>query len=591
MPSIGSVDNAYTTTLLANGSYTIDGGEPVAIRYAPGFPANWTFGVSETAPLELFIPPSVNGCIPYPANATYSNNSVVLLPRAVPGSAACDQAAQAKAAGIRKMLTYNWIDGIPTRPLPLATTEGYPFDWLDATANIDNAVGVELARLVSGGAKVQLDLPWRPSDDTRVPRVQENYLTAGFMSNYSTWGPTYEAKIGTTFSAPGGNYLAAGGTIYGGYVVASGTSFSSPYAAGVAALLKQVHPNITAVEIINRLATTAKPIKMQTNLRVTQDYLAPTFQQGGGLVDAYAAVHTTTTFNASDLAFNDTSFIQPQSFEIYNQGNETVTYELSHTPGPTIYTFTPGNTTVTPFSNDTAFASNTLADVSATLEFSTGTSMSMTAGGSQVITVTATPPAGLDNSRLPLYSGFVSIKASNGFNFSIPYGGIASPLRDVPVLDTRPGQERTYLIANITADETEEFVRPGLDGNNVTSAFVIPQVVGNISTSTALWNVTLPGFSVSTLFGSRRAEVSLLQDTVSLGSVLTVGGELPIQDSTFVRDSPATQLFYGKLADGTFVEAGGPYRFRVRLLRVTGDVANAEDWDEVVTEPFELSYA
>ncbi|KAJ4397852.1 hypothetical protein N0V93_002089 [Gnomoniopsis smithogilvyi] len=585
VPSIGSVDNAYTTTLLADGSYTVDDGEPVPIKYAPGFPANWTFGTSETAPLQLFIPPSVNGCIPYP-NVTYSNNSVVLLPRPVPGSPTCDQSARVKEAGIRKMLIYNYFDEVPTRPLPVTTTENYPFDWLDATANIDHALGVELASQLSSGKTVRVNFPWRPENDTRVPRVQQNFLTSGFMSNYSTWGPTYEAKIGTTFSAPGGNCIAAGGMIYGGFVVASGTSFSSPYAAGVAALLKQAHPDLTPDQIINRLATTAKPIQMQTNLRVTQDYLAMPFQQGSGLVDAYAAVRATTTFNVSELAFNDTTFIGPQSFEIFNAANESLTYEITNLAAPTLYSFNSGNMTVTPFNNDTAFAQNILPDTQATLDFSVNSTIAIEGGGSVVVTVTATPPLGLDASRLPLYSGFVSIRASDGFNYTIPYGGMASPLRDVPVLDTRPGQERTVLIGNLTDDSTE---RPGLGGSNLSSTFVIPKVTGNITTSTELWNVSLPGCEIKSTFGSRRAEVSLMQDGVSLGSILPIDRPKPLTDTTFLRDSPQPVLFYGKMADGTFVE-GGPYRFRVRLLRVTGDATKAEDWDEVVTDPFELAY-
>lgn len=59
VPSIGSVDNAYTSTLVANGSYRINDATSVDIEYAPGFPANWTSG------LEI-INLAVNGCVPYP---------------------------------------------------------------------------------------------------------------------------------------------------------------------------------------------------------------------------------------------------------------------------------------------------------------------------------------------------------------------------------------------------------------------------------------------------------------------------------------------------------------------------------------------
>lgn len=184
---------------------------------------------------------------------------------------------------------------------------------------------------------------------------------------------------------------------------------------------------------------------------------------------------------------------------------------------------------------------------------------------------------------MPLYSGFISIKGSNGDSLSLAYGGIASELRSVPVLDTTPGQERTVLIANTTEGD----VRPGLDGNNLTSTFTIPRVTGNITTSTALTNLTLPGYQINPLFGSLRLNVSLLQDGKDLGLISTVGEVQPY----YVRDSPAGGYFYGRMADDSFVQDSGTYRFRLRLLRVTGNPDTEADWDEVVTEPFTLVFS
>lgn len=59
VPSIGSIDNAYTSTLVANGSFSINNASTVSIQYSPGFPANWT------SPLEI-VNLAVNGCTPYP---------------------------------------------------------------------------------------------------------------------------------------------------------------------------------------------------------------------------------------------------------------------------------------------------------------------------------------------------------------------------------------------------------------------------------------------------------------------------------------------------------------------------------------------
>ena len=111
--------------------------------------------------------------------STYTPNQVILLRRPYAGTptSACDQNAQAKAAGIRNILLYNYLDDVATRPLPLVTTEGFPFDWLDGVGYIDNALGTKLAGLVSSGNKITLDLPWKPDNDTRIPRLMKNDIS------------------------------------------------------------------------------------------------------------------------------------------------------------------------------------------------------------------------------------------------------------------------------------------------------------------------------------------------------------------------------------------------------------------------------
>lgn len=64
----------------------------------------------------------------------------------------------------------------------------------------------------------------------------------------------------------------------------TGTSQSAPYIAGVAALIKQAHPDWTPFDIKVAIANTAKVID-------TQAYTV--FDQGAGRVQPYAAVHST----------------------------------------------------------------------------------------------------------------------------------------------------------------------------------------------------------------------------------------------------------------------------------------------------------
>lgn len=130
-------------------------------------------------------------------------------------------------------------------------------------------------------------------------------------------------------------------------------------------------------------------------------------------------------------------------------------------------------------------------------------------------------------------------------------------------------------------------MRPGLDGNNLTSTFTIPRVTGNITTSTALTNLSLPGYQVNPLFGSLRLNVSLLQDGKDLGLVSTIGEVQPY----YVRDAPTSRYFYGRMADDSFVQDSGTYRFQLRMLRVTGNPDVEADWDQVVTDPFTLIFS
>lgn len=180
-PSIGSVDNAYSPMLVANGSYSVDGGASVPIQYSPGFPANWTM------PMEL-LNLQLNGCVAYP-NATYTANQVVLIPRAAAGTpaASCNQSARAADAGIRNIILYNNMDDNPTRPLAVSMNEGFPFATLDGIAHVDNAVGKQLLSLMGNASKITLDMPWKPENDTRYPRLMRNDISGGFLSNYTSW--------------------------------------------------------------------------------------------------------------------------------------------------------------------------------------------------------------------------------------------------------------------------------------------------------------------------------------------------------------------------------------------------------------------
>lgn len=81
----------------------------------------------------------------------------------------------------------------------------------------------------------------------------------GTLTSFSTSG------VGLAFAAPGIDVYStdrtgSAGYVGGSYVFVNGTSFASPYAAGVAALILSVNPNLTPVQVENLMASTAQDL-------------------------------------------------------------------------------------------------------------------------------------------------------------------------------------------------------------------------------------------------------------------------------------------------------------------------------------------
>lgn len=109
------------------------------------------------------------------------------------------------------------------------------------------------------------------------------HTSTGANTDYANVGP------GTTISAPGNSIYSTSNTGTTGpaadsYSARSGTSFSAPQVAGVAALLVQIKPGITPAEIITHLSSSARPYAAGT-------YCVDRPACGAGLLDAFRAVH------------------------------------------------------------------------------------------------------------------------------------------------------------------------------------------------------------------------------------------------------------------------------------------------------------
>ncbi|HEX8720159.1 MAG TPA: S8 family serine peptidase [Pyrinomonadaceae bacterium] len=130
----------------------------------------------------------------------------------------------------------------------------------------------------------------------------------GTTTSFSSRGPVEGlGQIKPDVTAPGINVLSAtvrvgGGTATvppttmfdpSGYTLATGTSFSGPHVSGVAALLKQAHPDWTPDMVRTAMINTATNMRSASGAPRTDGAQSDSIlDQGGGLVDVRAAVNT-----------------------------------------------------------------------------------------------------------------------------------------------------------------------------------------------------------------------------------------------------------------------------------------------------------
>jgi len=148
-----------------------------------------------------------------------------------------------------------------------------------------SATGVNtLASYSSVGSPVDVTAPGGDAPQTAANIFGRGRILAGWSSTDATG--TWEALIGANRA------VVSGG---GRYVWISGTSMSSPHAAGVAALIREVHPDMPQGAVAALLRSSATPLSCPANWpaadpRQCTGDLGQTSFFGAGMVNAEAAV-------------------------------------------------------------------------------------------------------------------------------------------------------------------------------------------------------------------------------------------------------------------------------------------------------------
>lgn len=136
-----------------------------------------------------------------------------------------------------------------------------------------------------------------------APADADSILTAGAVTSegvrasFSSIGPTADGRIKPDVSARGVAARVAGSSSNAAYTEKSGTSFSCPLTAGVAALVLSAHPSLTPLQVRDALRNTASQAA------------APDRYLGWGIMNALAAVNY---FGTADTPVEP----KPQTFSL-----------------------------------------------------------------------------------------------------------------------------------------------------------------------------------------------------------------------------------------------------------------------------------
>ncbi|UKZ51735.1 hypothetical protein TrVGV298_005498 [Trichoderma virens] len=401
-----------------------------------------------------------------------------------------------------------------------------------------------------------------------------NDSDGGYVDDFSSWGPTWEADLNPHISTPGGSILSTYPLNMGGYYVDSGTSMAAPIMASIYALIMQARSISDPKALMSLVSSTAKQTKYYDSYQgMFYDGLAPVAQQGAGLAQVYDAVHATTSLSVSSISFNDTDyFVNSTDFIIRNGAREAITYSIGHLPSRSREAYKTGQSTLA--------RSSISSDAAATLSFS-ATKLTVPAGGSAKITAEITLPQGLTASNLPVYGGYITLSGSNGENLVIPYLGVAGSLANAQNID--PNYSFIYHTSG-------RFPQAAPDNDTWTIPY--PTLGSQPSASSSIDYPAL-GIEVDSGVPLLRADIIPLGNTPAKTTKVLgvdVAGSLVGYPVKWLNTNINQVAFNGVTQEGTILPEGN-YAVLLRALKIFGDVNNPNDYVTKQTQSFNIKYA
>ncbi|KAI9154981.1 Minor extracellular protease vpr [Paramyrothecium foliicola] len=576
--AIASYENTHMHRYAAEGFYGIDNG-PRTSFFFDGYqfqPRNgslsvWVAGLNSSTPFDP--------CVPLPEDTPDLAGYTVLLEGG--DCTVTEQVLNVLEKGGRSLVIYKDVDYLPQ---PFAS-EGRGIarrfatemedntgpaaaedEGMDSLYSIHKEVAGQWIAAAKAGSEVKVTFPDLRTAKFKYVAFPETLL-GGAVSDFTSWGPTFEMNFKPQFGAPGGGILSTLPRDQGGHGIASGTSMSCPFVAGAYALLAEVAGSLDPVLIENALAATAKP-QVFTSWFDWQTWLAPPAQQGAGMIQVYDAAFATARLDVSGLSFNDTdNFAESLQFTLSNTGSDEVTYEISHVPTHTFYTLEEGSERFDTYPNEDTTAHAELA-------FSRS-SVTIGPGDSVTIEVVATPPVDVDVARLPLWSGYIAINGSDSTSYSLPYQGLKASLHDAANVSKRGAfVSSTYnIFTPISSNTTFTFPPPGTEPDlGMHDLALISQL--NLGSPKVTFDIF--------------PHVTCPTNSTVKASIEPIGQPVGYPRH-WVGKGDWWEPWYGQLSTGEYIPAGR-YKVISRVLRIFGDESDEEDWVVYESNPFHIRY-
>jgi len=556
---IASFENIIDPVLGYISSFSIDGGEDQYIGYlASSDCPNWP-----GTPLPVYatsLDPTVedDACKPLPDDTPDLSGHAVLVRRGT-----CyfeEKAANILAKNGTYLLIYNNEPGFFAPNMDSAS------DKLNAGGMLLREQGEMFVAALKAGHNVTVTLISPTYSPGLFVTGSVNHRIGGAVNDFSSWAPTWEMHFKPQVGAPGGNILST--WTDNDYANANGTSMSTPMVASILALIAQVRGTFDPTTLRNLVSAYAKPQIWNDGERFYQG-LAPAPQQGAGFIQAHDAAYATTLLDPSSLSFNETAhFVKELSIKVTNSGEKEISYNISQVPALTMYTLDADGVYPMKFPNE-------IVEGHATLTFSEQ-QVTLMPGASMVISVSAQPPEGLDEGRLPVWSGYVIINGTDGSALSMPYQGLSGSMHTKAVL--------TWGHVGVASYKDKWFLDDGAE-------FILPGP-GTVSDD-------ILGIYANLVLGSPKVRCDIVPMTTCPPKSITVDD--PLGDNFKTVGQPAGwPLKYvprggnlspwdGQLDSGSYIPPG-KYKFVIRALRLFGDETKLEEWDKDTSTSFHIKY-